>query len=49
MATISRWMATKRELLGNALMREIVRIRIDTLWNMLALRKAGRLPKRSRD
>lgn len=37
-------MATKRELLGNELMREIVRIRIDTLWSMIALQRDGRLP-----
>ncbi len=37
-------MASKRELLGNELMTEIVRIRIDTLWSMLALRRAGRFP-----
>ena len=37
-------MATKRELLGSELMKEIVRIRIDTLWYMLALKQHGRLP-----
>lgn len=37
-------MATRKELLGNELMREIVTIRIDAMWNMLALRKSGRLP-----
>lgn len=37
-------MVTKRELLGSELVREIVTIRIDTLWNMLALQKSGRLP-----
>jgi len=37
-------LATKKELLGNELMREIVRIRIDTMWNMIALRQTGRFP-----
>jgi hypothetical protein len=37
-------MATKKELLGNELMREIVSIRLDTLWNMIALKLSGRLP-----
>jgi hypothetical protein len=37
-------MATKKELLGNELMKELVRIRIDTLWNMIALKLNGRLP-----
>lgn len=37
-------MATRKELLGNELMKEIVSIRIDTLWNMIALKQSGRLP-----
>lgn len=37
-------MASKKELLGNELMKELVRIRIDTLWNMIALKLNGRLP-----
>lgn len=37
-------MTTKRELLGSELIKEIVSIRIDTLWNMLGLRQSGRLP-----
>lgn len=37
-------MATKKDLLGNELMREVARIRIDTLWNMVALHLRGRLP-----
>jgi hypothetical protein len=37
-------MATKKELLGSELMRELVRIRIDTVWNMIALRQTGRFP-----
>ncbi len=37
-------MATKKELLGNELMKEIVRIRLDSLWNMIALKLSGRLP-----
>jgi hypothetical protein len=38
-------MVTKRDLLGNELMKEIITIRFDTLWEMLRLRKEGRLPK----
>jgi hypothetical protein len=37
-------MATKKELLGNELMRELISIRIDTLWNMIALKLNRRLP-----
>lgn len=38
-------MVTKKELLGSELIKEIVRIRIDTLWNMFAVRRRqGRLP-----
>ncbi len=37
-------MANKKELLGNELIREIIRIRIDTLWNMIALKLSGRFP-----
>lgn len=37
-------MATKKELLANELMKEILRIRLDTLWNMLALKVSGRFP-----
>lgn len=37
-------MASKKDLLGNELMKEIVRIRLDTLWNMIALKRGGRLP-----
>lgn len=37
-------MATKKDLIGNELIKEIVRIRIDTLWNMIALKRGGRLP-----
>ncbi|MGE3172157.1 MAG: hypothetical protein AB7O97_05975 [Planctomycetota bacterium] len=36
--------ATRKDLLHNELMKEILRIRIDTLWNMLALQRQGRLP-----
>ncbi len=35
---------TKKELLGSELMREILRIRIDTLWSMLGLLRDGRHP-----
>src|SRR4030095_7816266 len=34
----------KKELLGSELIREIAAIRIDALWNMLALRQSGRMP-----
>ena len=37
-------MATKKELLGNELMKEIISIRLDSLWNMIALKLSGRLP-----
>jgi len=37
-------MATKKELLGNELMKELITIRIDSLWNMIALKLNGRLP-----
>jgi hypothetical protein len=37
-------MATKKELLGNELMKELVSIRIDSLWNMIALKLNRRLP-----
>jgi hypothetical protein len=38
-------MVTKRDLLGNELMKEIITIRFDTLWRMFRLKKEGRLPK----
>lgn len=37
-------MATKKDLLANELMKEIVSIRIDTLWNMIALKLGSRFP-----
>lgn len=37
-------MASKKDLLGNELMKEIVSIRLDTLWNMIALKISRRLP-----
>jgi hypothetical protein len=37
-------MVSKKDLIGNALMKEIISIRIDTLWKMIGLRKEGRLP-----
>jgi hypothetical protein len=37
-------MASKREILDSELVREIIAIRIDTVWSMLALRRSGRLP-----
>ena len=38
-------MTTKRDLLGNELMKEIITIRFDALWKMLRLKQEGRLPK----
>jgi len=37
--------ATKKELVGSELMREVIYARIDTLWKMLALQKDGYFPK----
>ena len=37
-------MATKKELLGNELMKELACIRIDSLWYMIALKLNRRLP-----
>lgn len=37
-------MIAKRDLLGSELMKEIVAIRVDTAWRMLALKEEGRLP-----
>jgi len=38
-------MVTKKDIIGNVLMREIIAIRTDTLWKMLSLKVKGRLPK----
>ena len=38
-------MITKKELIGNELLREIIRIRVDALAKMLELQKKDRLPK----
>ena len=38
-------MEPKKNLIGTELMKEIIAIRVDTLWRMLGLRKEGRLPK----
>ena len=38
-------MITKKDLIGNSLIKEIVSIRVDTLWKMLALKKEGLFPK----
>lgn len=38
-------MVTKKDSIGNELMREIIAIRVDTLWKMLGLKVKGRLPK----
>jgi hypothetical protein len=38
-------MITKKELVGSELMREIIAIRIDTLWKMLSLKIEERLPE----
>lgn len=37
-------MISKKELVGNELLKEIISIRVDTLWKMLALKKKGHLP-----
>jgi hypothetical protein len=37
-------MITKKELIGSELIREIISIRVDTLWKMLRLKREGRLP-----
>ena len=37
-------MATRKELLASELMKQLVAIRIDTLWNMIALKQTGRFP-----
>ncbi|MFC1835477.1 hypothetical protein ACFL2Q_12195 [Thermodesulfobacteriota bacterium] len=37
-------MAAKKDILDNELMKEIIAIRIDTLWKMLAHKEAGFLP-----
>ena len=41
-------MITKKELIGNELFREIIRIRVDALAKLLELQKKDRLPKSSR-
>jgi hypothetical protein len=37
-------MVTKKELIGNEIMKEVITIRVDTLWRMLELKQEGRLP-----
>lgn len=37
-------MPSKKEIIGNLLLKELIAIRTDTLWRMLALMKRGRLP-----
>jgi hypothetical protein len=37
--------STKKDLLGNELMKEIITIRFDALWKMLRLKQEGRMPK----
>jgi hypothetical protein len=37
-------MPTRKELLGSELIKEIVGIRIDTLWSMIALKQTNRFP-----
>lgn len=37
-------MATRKDILGNELMKEIATIRLDSLWRMIALRAQGNLP-----
>ena len=38
-------MITKKDLIGTELIKEIISIRVDTLWKMLALKKEGLFPK----
>lgn len=38
-------MISKKDLIENELMREIISIRLDTLWKMLGLKKENRLPR----
>jgi hypothetical protein len=38
-------MITKKDLVGNELVKEVITIRVDTLWRMLGLKREGRLPK----
>jgi len=38
-------MVTKKDLIGNVLMREIITIRTDTLWKMFSLKAKGLLPE----
>lgn len=38
-------MVSKKDLIENELMKEIITIRVDTLWKMLGLKKEGRLPR----
>ncbi|MDJ0869055.1 MAG: hypothetical protein QNK03_23305 [Myxococcota bacterium] len=38
-------MPTKAEIIGNTLIKELIAIRTDTLWRMLALLKKGQLPE----
>ncbi len=42
-------MLTRKELIGNELMRELISIRVDTLWRMLSLEKDGYLPKENEE
>ncbi|MGD2012003.1 MAG: hypothetical protein PVI76_12940, partial [Desulfobacterales bacterium] len=37
-------MIAKRTILGNALIKEIISIRADTLWKMIGQKKDGMLP-----
>ena len=38
-------MESKKDLIGTELMKELITIRLDTLWKMLALKKENRLPE----
>lgn len=38
-------MASKKDLIGNELMKELISIRMDTLWRMLGLKAEGQLPR----
>jgi hypothetical protein len=38
-------METKKDLIGNELIQEIIAVKVDALWRMLALKKDSRLPR----
>jgi hypothetical protein len=42
-------MATKKSIIDNELIKEIITIRLDTLWKMLGQKQAGLLPKKEEE